>query len=303
VIAQEEWRQASPPVVEPGVSPDGKAPGNSADTEISQPRPGGKMPPSTAGEDARRHVQLLRPELPENCSVKTIGLGGVGCVVARYGAIFLASLGRNARMVLIDGDAFEPPNASRMFFGTCGNKAAVIREELLPRFGNSNLSLIAIEEFVTAENISRLLHEGDLVLLTVDNHATRKLVNDYCCANLQDFFLLSGGNDGVGKDGSGAVRRGTYGNVQVYFRRHGVDLSPSLTRFHPEIREPADRLPTEQSCTELVMSVPQILFANLTVATAMLNTLWLHLCGELHYGELSFDIADGLMRPVIKLPR
>ena len=246
--------------------------------------------------------QLLQPELPENCSVKIIGLGGVGGIVARYGAIFLASLGRNARMVLIDGDAFEPSNASRMFFGACGNKAAVIRDELLPRFAESSLSLIAIEEFVTAENIGRLVRDGDIVLLTVDNHATRKLVNDYCAATLQNFFLLSGGNDGMGKDASGAVRRGTYGNVQAYLRRNGEDLSPSLTRFHPEIREPADRLPTEQSCTELAMSVPQILFANLTVATTMLNTLWLHLCGALHYGELSFDIADGLMRPVIKLP-
>ena len=245
--------------------------------------------------------QLLQAELPENCSVKVIGLGGVGGIVARYGAIFLASLGRNARMVLMDGDAFEPSNASRMFFGACGNKAAVLRDELLPRFENSNMSLMAIEEFVTAENISRLLHEGDIVLLTVDNHATRKLVNDYCAANLQNFFLLSGGNDGVGKDASGTVRRGTYGNVQAYLRRNGEDVSPSLTRFHPEIREPADRLPTEQSCTELALSVPQILFANLTVATAMLNTLWLHLCGALHYGELSFESADGMMRPVVKL--
>src|SRR5688572_32745547 len=100
--------------------------------------------------------QLLRPELPEDCSVKIIGLGGVGGIVARYGAIFLASLGRNARMVLMDGDAFEPSNASRMYFGACGNKAAVIRDELLPRFADSCLSVIAIEEFVTAESIGRL---------------------------------------------------------------------------------------------------------------------------------------------------
>ncbi len=246
--------------------------------------------------------RAFQPELPDSCSVKIIGLGGVGGIVARYGGMFLASLGRNARLVLIDGDAFEPSNASRMFFGACGNKAAVIRDELLPRFRDSNLSLIAIEEYVTQENIARLVREGDIVLLTVDNHATRKVVNDHCAANLKNFLLLSGGNDGAGPDASGTVRRGTYGNVQAYLRRNGEDVSPSLTRFHPEIREPADRLPTEQSCTELVMSVPQILFANLMVATAMLNTLWLHLCGELHYGELSFDIADGLMRPVIQLP-
>jgi hypothetical protein len=51
----------------------------------------------------------------------------------------------------------------------------------------------------------------------------------------------------------------------------------------------------------LVAAVPQVLFANLAVASALLNTLWLHLCGALHYGELAFDIAEGFMRPVVPL--
>ena len=78
---------------------------------------------------------------------------------------------------------------------------------------------------------------------------------------------------------------------------------PSLTRCHPEIQTPSDSLPTEQSCTELLASTPQILFANLAVASALLNTLWLHLCGALHYSEICFDIADGLMQPVISINR
>lgn len=244
--------------------------------------------------------QSLQPQLPENASVKLIGLGGVGGIVARYGAMFLASLGRNVRLVLIDGDAFEPSNAARMFFGAYGNKAAVTRDELLPRFAESSLSLIAVEEFVTPENLGRLVREDDIVILAVDNHATRKLVNDRCAA-LQNVCLISGGNDGVGKDDSGAARRGTYGNVQIFLRRDGADVSLGLARFHPEIAHPADKLPTDLSCTELVASVPQILFTNLTAATCILNTLWLHLCGALHYSELAFDVADGLMRPAMPL--
>src|SRR5262245_15481178 len=115
--------------------------------------------------------QSLQPELPEETSVKLIGLGGVGGIVARYGAMFLAALGRAVRLVLIDGDPFEPNNASRMFFGDCGNKAAVVRAELLPRFAESPLALIAIEEYATADNLPRLLHDGDIVILAVDNHA------------------------------------------------------------------------------------------------------------------------------------
>jgi hypothetical protein len=94
------------------------------------------------------------------------------------------------------------------------------------------------------------------------------------------------------------VLRGTAGNVQIYVRRDGVDITPSLTEFHEEIREPRDEHPDDVSCTEMLASVPQIVFANLTVATCMLNAFWLYLCGALHYPELVFDIAEGLMRPI-----
>lgn len=247
-----------------------------------------------------RPHQVLRPQLASGAAVKLIGLGGVGSIVARYSAVFLASLDQEVRVVLIDGDTFEPSNAARMLFSTCGNKAAVIGHELLTRFADCNLSLLAVEEFVTPENITRLIQRGDICLLCVDNHATRKLVNDYC-AQLRDICLISGGNDGVGQDSSGTFARGTYGNVQIYLRRNGNDLTPSLVDHHAEIANPLDHSPGDLSCTELVNSTPQILFANLAVASAMLNTLFLHLADVLHYGELSFDIAEGLMRPTTGL--
>jgi len=241
--------------------------------------------------------QVLQPRLPANAAVKLLGVGGVGGLVARPLAIFLAAQDANARLVLVDGDHFEPHNASRMFFASYGNKAVVMCDELLPRFADTSLTLVAIEEFVTQDNVARLIHEGDHILLCVDNHATRKLVNDHC-TTLVNVCLLSGGNDGVEREASGRQRRGTFGNVQVYVRRDGRDVTPPLTWQHPEIAQPADRNPAEKNCTELVASTPQILFANQMVATAMLNTLWLHLCGALHYGEILFDIADGLMRPL-----
>ncbi len=240
---------------------------------------------------------MLEARLAENSSIKLIGLGGVGSVVARYLSIFLAAQNRALRLVLIDGDDFEPANASRMLFGGCGNKAAVVRDELLPGFAQSQLSLVAVEEFISADNVGRVIQSGDTVFLAVDNHATRKLANQHCKL-LGDVCLISGGNDGVGRNGSGRLRRGTYGTVQAYVRRDGKEVTPDLERFHPEIKSPADRLPSEASCTELIVSVPQLLFANLAVASAMLNTWWLHLCGALHYGELVFDIAEGLTRPI-----
>lgn len=240
---------------------------------------------------------ILQPTFLENTCFKIIGLGGVGGIVAKYTSMFLASVGRNARLVLVDGDSFELSNANRMFFGKYGNKAEVICEELLARFADSKLSLVPIKKFITSRNIGRSICNNDVVLLAVDNHATRKLVNDHCL-KLRNVCLISGGNDGVGKDSTGQLRRGTYGSVQIYRRKNGKDELPPLTWQHPEIEQPADRLPTERHCTDLITSVPQILFANLMVASVMLNTLWLYLCGALHYGELAFDIAEGLMRPL-----
>ena len=242
--------------------------------------------------------QPLVPDLTAGSAVKIIGLGGVGGIVARYGAVFLASLNRDLRLVLIDGDSFEPGNASRMFFLDHGNKAAVVQQDLLEYLADAPLSVVAIQEYVTRENLDRLIQEGDTVVLAVDNHATRKLVSDFCSRERQNVCLISGGNDGVGRDAAGREQRGTYGNCQIHVRRDGQDLTPSLTHLHPEIAAPHDHLPTDQDCIEQAVSVPQILFANLTAAATILNSLWLHLCGALHYGEICFDVADGLMRPL-----
>ncbi|MBT8439383.1 MAG: ThiF family adenylyltransferase, partial [Gammaproteobacteria bacterium] len=183
-------------------------------------------------ETLHRINRPLNPELAENTSIKLIGLGGVGSIIARYLSIFLASFSLNLRLVLIDGDSFEPGNASRMLFSGYGNKAAVLRAELLPQFSDSHLALIAVQEFVTISNVARLIHNGDIVFLAVDNHATRKLVSDFCRTTLEDINLISGGNDGIGLDAYHRETRGTYGNCQIYMRRAGQDISPSLTRYH-----------------------------------------------------------------------
>lgn len=261
-----------------------------------------------------RHVptfrgQPLEPVLEDGQSVKIIGLGGVGSIVARYGSVFLAALaaaqGRTARVVLIDGDSFELSNTTRMLFSRMGKKASVVASELLPHFESSPLAIDAIDDYVHPENIERLIHCGDIVLLAVDRHAVRKLVSDFCAGDggwpgLDDVCLITGGNDGVGPDSGGRVRRGTFGTCHAFVRRGGRNLSRTLTEDHEEIREPRDKLPDDDDCIALVDRVQQNLLANFFAAGCVLDTLWLHLCGgnALHYGEIAFDIAEGLMRPL-----
>jgi molybdopterin/thiamine biosynthesis adenylyltransferase len=249
----------------------------------------------------QRHVENvpdndLHCQLPEGSRIKLIGLGGIGCIVLPYLAIFLKSLDRAVRLVLIDGDKFEPGNASRMAFTEAGNKAEIKAAETLAMLGPSGVAVLAVPQYVTQENMPQLIRPGDYVLLCVDNHPTRRLVSDHC-RTLSDVVLISGGNDAV----SPPDQRGTYGNVQVYVRQAGKDCTASLTRFHPEIAKAEGSMPGEADCAQQALSAPQILFTNLAVASAMLNALFAYTCGRLAYQEVQFDILDARSVPQMPL--
>jgi len=218
--------------------------------------------------------------------IKVIGIGGIGCALLPYLARYLQAGREPARLTLVDGDAFEARNADRQAFPELGNKAKVKAMELARQF--EDLSVRALPEFVTPENVGRIVRSGDVVFLGVDNHATRRVVSDQC-QTLAEVTLISGGNDY------------TDGNVQVYIRRAGRDVSLPLTRFHPEIASPRDRSPHEMSCDELSRdAAPQLLFANLAVASAMLNAFYAWRLGKLQYGEVYLDILEGKANPVAR---
>jgi hypothetical protein len=249
----------------------------------------------TATPDTPRPADLA-VDLPEDSRVKVIGLGGIGCAVLQYLAVFLKSLDRPVRLVLIDGDQFEVANSARMVFQKVGNKAGVKAAETAALLGPCDVSVAAVPRYLTAENVGQLLLPGDHVFLCVDNHPTRKLVSDHC-GRLSAVALFSGGNEGVDPP----RERGTYGNVQVYLRHDGKDVTASLTRFHPEIAHPKGKAPSEMNCAELAVSTPQILFANLAVASAMLNAYFAYLCGRLTYQEVKLDVLDARMLPQLPL--
>ncbi len=234
----------------------------------------------------------VRCQLPAQSRIKVIGLGGVGCIVLTYLAMFLKSLDRAFRLVLVDGDQFEPGNVARMAFTAAGNKAEVKAAETLALLGPCRVAVVPVPEYVTAENLPRVIRPGDHVLLCVDNHPTRKLVSDHCRA-LSEVALFSGGNDAV----EPPEQRGTYGNVQVFIRQGGEDRTACLTQFHPEIAKAQGSLPGEADCAQMAVSSPQILFTNLAVASAMLNAFFAYTCGRLGYQEVQFDILEARSVP------
>jgi molybdopterin/thiamine biosynthesis adenylyltransferase len=216
--------------------------------------------------------------------IKAIGIGGIGCALLPFLCRYLQYSGEKARITLIDGDRFERSNAARQAFSGLGNKAEVKAGELAREY--EAVAFRSRPEYVTEDNVARLIGEGEVVFLMVDNHASRLLVSRHV-SSLADLSLISGGNDYED------------GNVQVYIRQGGLDLTPSLARYHPEIAAPQDRNPAAMSCEELMAAgAPQLLFANLMVASLMLNAFYALRQGGLNYSEVYLDILQNASRAV-----
>ena len=216
--------------------------------------------------------------------IKAIGIGGIGCALLPFLCRYLQYSGEPARLTLIDGDRFERGNAARQAFSGLGNKAEVKAGELAREY--EAVAFRSRPEYVTEDNVAHLIGEGEVVFLMVDNHASRHLVSRHV-SSLADLSLISGGNDYED------------GNVQVYIRQGGLDLTPSLARYHPEIATPQDRNPAALSCEQLMAAgAPQLLFANLMVASLMLNAFYALRQGRLNYSEVYLDILQNASRAV-----
>lgn len=219
-------------------------------------------------------------------TIKVIGIGGIGCALLPSLCRYLTSEGERARITLVDGDHFESKNIARQSFECLGNKAKVKAEELAREF--PNLSFRAIPEYVAEGNVEKIIQEGEIVFLAVDNHKTRLLVGQRAEA-LKNILLISGGNEY------------TFGNIQVHLKKGGENITLPLTTFHPEIQDPEDQSPAEMSCEELQQaSAPQLLFMNLAVASWMLNAFYAWRIGKLDYDEVYLDILEGRAQPVTR---
>jgi len=211
--------------------------------------------------------------------IKIIGLGGIGAVLGNQLARFINfSEDHSAEFLLIDGDIYEPKNYQRQEFFDIGPKADVKCSELRARFTRSKFD--SFTEYLNVDNVGEVIEEGDIVLMCVDNHKTRKIISDHV-STLKDVTLISGGNEY------------TDGNVQIHKRQGGKNLTPSLTDYHPEIETPDDRSPEEMSCEELAKSEPQLLFTNLSVAALMCQAFYTSIIKqENKYSEVYFDMLS-----------
>lgn len=212
-------------------------------------------------------------------NITVIGLGGVGSIlVERLSRFINYTTEMEAKILLVDGDTYEPKNYERQEFSQMGNKSQIKVVDLSVKF--PNIDYDSYPAYINEANTADVIKDGSIVFMCVDNHKSRNIINNYCKV-LNNVTLISGGNEL------------TDGNVQLYVRRDGKDLTPDIAAYHPEIENPDDKLPEEQSCEELANSAPQLYFANLGVATLMCWTFYNAIVKEQYTtSEVYFDLLQ-----------
>ncbi len=213
-----------------------------------------------------------------------VGCGGIGSQLLPPLVRYLCHRSGEALLVLVDGDVFEPGNALRQAFPASAigrNKA----ESLADWVREAGLACRAVPLYLDDATVGEVIGEGDVVLLAVDNHRTRALVDRHL-ASLTEATLVSGGNDEID------------GNVQLVRRRNGVCLDGTLIEIHPEIGTAIDGPTIGDGCAARAAERPQLLVTNLMVASAMLNCLWA-VCetGSAPYSEVYLDVVQNAARP------
>ncbi len=214
--------------------------------------------------------------------IKIFGLGGIGIPLTDYLCHFLATAHKEDEVyvTLFDGKAYREANRLRQDFDEYDNKAKVQARIQSQKWENLHIDHKPV--YISADNAFLYIKNGDIVFLCVDNHPTRREVSDYC-RTLDNVILISAGNEY------------TDGSAQLYRRRDGQDIDPSLTDHSPEIRNSTERHPATMSCEELeATSVPQLLFTNLAAAKCMIDIFWNEVeLKQCNYNQVYFDINTG----------
>ncbi|MDO5154892.1 MAG: molybdopterin-synthase adenylyltransferase MoeB [Eubacteriales bacterium] len=135
--------------------------------------------------------QIILPEIGiegqkklKKAKVLIVGVGGLGSPVALY----LASAGVG-EIGLIDADVVSVSNLQRQIIhdmeGINVNKALYAKEKI--KRLNCNIKVNVYTDFITPENIEKIICEYDFIIEASDNFETKFLVNDACVLHKKAF--------------------------------------------------------------------------------------------------------------------
>lgn len=213
-----------------------------------------------------------------------IGAGGTGTHFIGPGLAYLETYhrerGEEWQFVVIDGDLYDVGNATRQLFdvGFVKQNKAEVMAMMYNRY-----PVIAVPAFIGKDDLERMFNEGDTVFICADNHSIRALVEERAL-ELQNCTVINGGNEMHD------------GNVQLWIRENGKNLTPRLSYLHPEIAYSADTDRAPMSCQQAAQ-LPgggQLILANQQSAAWMLAALWRRHTGDWKKGwtELQFDLKE-----------
>ena len=221
--------------------------------------------------------------------IHLVGCGGIGSKLIMDLLQLLNADKFKGEILLWDGDRFEKKNAERQDFPLDGvgyNKAEVKKLDN----DYDGLQIIARTEYVDKTNIDHVVHDNAIVFTGVDNHPVRVLI-DKAASKINNICVISAGNDMYD------------GNVHIYLRREGDEITQSFVARHPDAAKvrKGKRTNAEGCLDKIEAGETQLITANRMAATCALmafQALWYHgrkydktVEQKIIPQELYFDIA------------
>lgn len=215
---------------------------------------------------------MLNIPLRNKLNIHVIGSGGTGGYCVEYLARLLA--GGEHKIHVYDGDMVELKNLKRQNFHKDDvdlNKAEALCTRLSGQIMNAP-ELIPHPGYITDAAafyadilISLEPDESLIIVLAVDNVATRKLVNRVIFGDLVKSHTLTVALDSGNDDQGGQVV--LYGNAGVKntepFKKDQKGLLPTMLQIFPELNDVDDNNPgIVMDCAENAESKPQAMMCN-----------------------------------------
>lgn len=187
-----------------------------------------------------------------------IGCGGTGSMLAMPMCRFLlTNPDFSGDIFLVDGDSYSESNSTRQNFHPQyinTNKAEYQKLAIQSNLGCDD-RIISIPKYLSKNDVNDIIIENTVVFNCADNLAIRKYVEDRV-ATLNNASHICCGNENH------------RGQVQIYYRKFGKDITPSIYMQHPEFDSNNDDR-SEMSCEEL-SKLPgggQLIFSNFASAS------------------------------------
>lgn len=174
-------------------------------------------------------ITIEEQEILKAKSVCVVGCGGLGGGVIEN----LTRMGVGG-LTVVDGDVFDESNLNRQVLSceaNLGKSKAVEAAEQMSRI-NSEITFVAIEDLLNADNAAAIIDGCDVVVDALDNPETRLILENACEAlNIPLVHgAISGWNGQVG-----VCMPGSRMMSQLYGYGEGTDESPTNPSFTPAV--------------------------------------------------------------------